>query len=155
MLAALLGRGDDKHVYWRLLSDSLTGGNSWSIKEIEMYDVTAGGADLTAGGSVISSGSWSTEGGGFGPSKAFDGSTSGNSAATAGTNPAIGSVGIGYQFAAPVDIQRVRLFQHGASDRTVTAVRVQYSDDGTNFFDAWTATGLNDAGGIWEELIRS
>src|SRR5687768_1799464 len=96
------GPGAGAHAYWRVWTDRNAGtsaGTVTSVAEIEMR-ATPGGANLCTGGTAIAL----NTNAGTPASRAFDGSTnlvSGTTVSLDGNQP----WWIGYQFAAPVEVQ--------------------------------------------------
>ncbi|MEV5033688.1 discoidin domain-containing protein [Sphingobium sp. LMC3-1-1.1] len=131
-----------EHLYWRLLAlDNWGDGSVTGLSDIELRGVQ-GGPNLATGGTP----SVSNAGGGGSAAGAFDG------------DPATGWVASGttnqwaqYQFADPVEIVEVQLFSGniGGIGRLPRDCKLQYSDDGSSWTDAfaftWDAPLFGDA----------
>ncbi|PZQ95185.1 MAG: hypothetical protein DI533_20250 [Cereibacter sphaeroides] len=127
--------GFGKHLYWRVVPTANTGDNDYiHIAEVVFAD-EPGGLQLATGGTPIASGNYADR---F-PAKAFDGVPSTIWESQSGSVSG-GTVWIGYQFASPVDIHQVRLTNllSYENDEWITAGKVQFSDNGTAWSDAWS-----------------
>ena len=127
-----------KHSYWRIVHLGGTHASYVVHTELEMRS-TPDGITVTAGGTPIQSGNYGTNV----AANAFDGVSStywesNNTSLSGGGN------WLGYQFAAPVSITEIVSVQNGSEpNERVTAGKIQYSDDGTTWVDAWSFSGWN------------
>lgn len=135
------------HRYWRLRFTGATGSGAsayvW-LQEVSFRSTTD--TDLSTGGTALSSGDWSAA---YPPSQAFDKSLSGN-----GWRSPVGAFPcwIGYDHAAPVDVNRVVLnMPSTGSSYPVGKVLVDYSDDGTNWTNMPSSftSGVNTTSAVW------
>lgn len=131
------------HRYWRLAII----GNSSNVSAIATLEMrqTAGGADVAPGNTTISSGSWTDI------ANLFDGSTATfgftNSGAARGSGYSVGKDFGATSSNWPV-IREIMLRNRasggaGAESQGPTVMGVQYSDDNSNWFDAWSFSCAN------------
>lgn len=123
------------HKWWRLLvTKSNIDQRYCNFTEVG-FMLTSDGASQTTGGTAIAGDFYSSNG----PANAFDGILataweSGANRTDLSTNPAW----IGYEFAAPVEVNFVKV-QVGSyeNDEWPTRFNVEYSDDGISWQEAW------------------
>ncbi|USN14227.1 putative tail protein [Brevundimonas phage vB_BpoS-Kabachok] len=121
-----------RHAYWRVVVDDTAaypGTTTVVVAEVVMRGVP-GGPQMATGGTAIGTGG-NTNG-------AFDGTTGDIWTAY------LPDAWIGYHFAAPVSLQEITLTASSvagwAPNYSPEVFRVQYSDDGASWFEAWGAT---------------
>lgn len=129
------------HRYWRLRSLANNGGGCTTITELIMA-TTPGGATVCSGGTIIKS----SEQAGWEAPKAFDGIVSGDQG-WASANGDIDGAWIGYDFGAgnSQDIVEVRVMSRTHSsylNQTPKLFFIQYSDDGTNWYQRGPSSGI-------------
>ncbi len=112
------------HIAWRLRS-LWTPNNQWGINELEMASTT-GGTNLCTGGTPTTN---TTYGGYYGPDKAFNGDLGNGSGEYAGSYE-LGH--LGYIFAAPVEINQVRINPFSDTSLSPKIFVIESSDDTTN-----------------------
>ena len=117
------------HTYWRIYFDANNSTSSCGVSELQFFEAGSGTNAVTEYANVV------VASGGTG-SLAFDGNPS-TSWTVAGTS----GVWIGYRFSQAVGIVRVRITAATITDQSPKDFRVQYSDNGTTWTDAWTVTG--------------
>ena len=117
------------HTYWRIYFDANNSTSSCGVSELQFFEAGSGTNAVTEYANVV------VASGGTG-SLAFDGNPS-TSWTVAGTS----GVWIGYRFSQAVGIARVRITAATITDQSPKDFRVQYSDNGTTWTDAWTVTG--------------
>ncbi len=132
------------HRFWRLFVTSTTGGTQTQIVELE-FRATSGGADQT---SVQTSNSGSStgrivvsgEGAGNEGYRAYDGTltTSTGWFQSSGANTYNA-----YVFPNPVTVAEVTVLGSSSTNRSPSALKIEYSDDGTTWTAAKTSTGLS------------
>lgn len=138
------------HTYWRLLMLGNHGtGNGFAIAESE-FRATPGGSDQTGSGTASDSDHFSSP---FTAAMAFDHNSATMWVTVGDSNiPPAGSHWMQYQFTTPVKLAEVTA--QGRNDafyeQSPTQFMVQYSDNGTDFFNAWkgfsaTAYGSSSA----------
>ena len=107
------------HSYWRVHITTNNGASRTSIGQLEMASED-GGTNLCTGGTII----FDAENGSYPATNAFNGNNA-NLWANATANPHW----LGYQFAAPVDIKEVRMW-NPASTECPKNYTIEHSDDG-------------------------
>ncbi len=124
------------HSYWRLRS-TCAFGSQIGLNELEMA-ATTGGTNLCTGGTPFTS---TTYGGFYAVTKAFDGNITDGSV-WAGPDK-YGT--IGYQFAAPVEINEIRIAPYSDIFDTLPRIlRVESSDDGVTYTLEWVVITYNN-----------
>lgn len=131
------------HTYWRIRYRT---NESDYVQLSELYFLDAGGTDLCTGGSAIKSSQYDGGTPYFGAQNLFDRNTSTGYAA-------IGAYGqwVGYHFASPVEVDKVRLRASGnAPEKNPRGFLVEYSDDGSTWItlaDLFDPSGPMSSGG--------
>jgi hypothetical protein len=95
-------------------------------------------SDLCTGGTPISGG----DNAGQLKANAFDNDAGTNWASSQTYTSVSGNAAIGYQFTGNKKIRKVTVNQSTTGNGHVTSVKIQYSDNGSAWSDAYTATGL-------------
>lgn len=123
------------HLHWRLWITEANNSNAIDIGELQMR-ASAGGANLCSGGTASATNSL----GGNLPAAAFDGSTATSWQTT--FSPTL-PVFLRYTFAAAVDVVQVAIIGSNAYPiYSPKAFDVQWSDDGTSWTTAFSASGM-------------
>ena len=129
--------GFGKHEYWRILPTANTGRPYYAHVAELAFAAEPGGLQLATGGTAIASGQYSNQA----PARAFDGTPSTVWESQSGSISA-GNIWLGYHFAEPVEVRQIRLttFLSYEPSEWITAGKVQFSDDGVAWTDAWAFT---------------
>jgi hypothetical protein len=132
------------HLYWRVNVSANNGSPNTSIEELEFL-ATPSGSDQANGGTALASSEFSNHN----AFRAFDNSTAGNPWASVST-PAW----LGYQFVAPVWVSTITIQARddSAAEQSPRDFTIQFSDDGTNWFTAWSVT--NQTGWALAQIRR-
>lgn len=120
----------EPHEYWRVFFDANNSTAFCGLTELQFFKANSvtnavsqfGGTPMASGGTAA---------------LAFDNGASATGWNDSGTSGAW----IGYHFNKAVGIARVRITAAQFTDQSPKDFRVQYSDDGTNWTDAWAVTG--------------
>lgn len=131
------------HAYWRLFVTNTNGGTVVNVGELNFKD--ASGSTIPATGGTASASSND----GNAPASAFDGSLSSIWRATSGANE-----WLRYQFAAPVAVAQIVLYTPTSGtdfiNRAPKDCKLQYSDDGSTWSDAFSFTNYLPVSGYGE-----
>ena len=122
-----------RHTYWRVLFKSGSHLGYVQVAEMRMSDVP-GGASLTTGGVPLSGGDVNAS---FSRQNAFDGNM-GSYWHSSDQGLANNTTYLGYQFQEPVAINYVEIAIAAANTYRPYSGIIQWSDDGSAWFDAWT-----------------
>jgi hypothetical protein len=139
---------NDPHLFWRLVGDTgaslvqQTDNNVlntvFGISELEFLS-NPSGSQLAIGGTALAFGTNNTN---DVPANAFDQATNNQWSLNPTGVTDFNNLGVGYQFLTPVNVNTVRIIDssnntHGLLDR----MKVQFSDDGTNWSTRLTIIG--------------
>ncbi|PZR73614.1 MAG: hypothetical protein DI537_46470, partial [Stutzerimonas stutzeri] len=126
-------RAVEPHEYWRVYFDANNSTSFCGLTELQFFKANSiTNAVSMFPGTPLSSGGT--------PALAFDNGASSSGWNVAGSN----QQWIGYHFSKAVGIARVRITAAQFTDQSPKDFRVQYSDNGTDWTDAWTVTGQTD-----------
>lgn len=130
----------EPHIYWRMFTSGVSGGNTSGIHCMEAeFALTVGGADIANGGSASASSAVSAA------SNAFDNNNFTNFQSNALST---GWQWLQYTFASAVDPIEFRFRTQAATTAGApTTIFIQYSDDNSRWTDAYYATGLSWSNG--------
>lgn len=147
------------HRYWRVHVTATAGGSTCAIVELEMYEAEFG-PNVCSGGTPSAS-SVVTAAVPFTAARAFDGSLADGQSSSANQDLWAGSTSnewLAYDFGAGNSRAIIGIGMHGRQNaftsQNPTAFTVEYSDDGTNWFSAWSVSGLSWAAREFKRSIN-
>lgn len=130
--------GESSHLYWRVLCYT-TRSSYFSSKEVSFHTII-GGPSVATGGTALSSSNYNDNV----AARAFDNNLSTEWGSAAG-DLADGGAWIGYQFAAPIAVQQVKIAAAASEPESFTTGDIQFSDDGVT----WTTLFSPDPQPVW------